>query len=115
MRPLRLVQSQALHHQSGRLLRLPLVGVALGDIRGRDPVIGKKQVRSRAHRFPVRLYFTAQGLDVAAVVVVVVDDAQIRQAARTLERAIRAVDDSAGGGSAILWKQRQDQQFVDTL
>src|SRR6266436_10011371 len=75
---------------------------------------GNQQVSRAAVSLPVLGDAGAQRIDVARVLVIVRDEAQLRQPAPAAQLGTHLVVDGTGGGPAILREQRQHQDALCT-
>src|SRR4029077_5497112 len=112
--PLPVAQQQFVREQARRGLAAAEVRVALVEVAFRNPMKGDQQVSRAAVSLPVLGDAGAQRIDVARMLVIVRDEAQLRQPAPAAQLGTHLVVDGTGGGPAILREQRQHQDALCT-
>ena len=107
--PLPVAQQQLIREQARRGLAAAEVRVAVLDVAFGDAVKGNQQVGRAAVSQPVLGDAGAQRFDVARMLVIVGDEAQLGHGAPAAQLRTDLVVDGSGGGTAILREQRQHE------
>ena len=102
-------QPQALGQQAAGFLALAMVGIAQVQRAFGHAVEAHQQMRAAAGVAPVRFYALRQGLDVAGVVVVAVDETQLGNMALGARPIVDRVKHAGRGRARVLRVQGQDQ------
>ena len=108
-------ESEPRHHEPRRRFGLRLIGIAVGDVGGGNPMIGEQEVRTLADLGPMLLDPRLQGFDISLVTVIVVDETRLRQPPPTVQCARGSIEHRARRRRAVLRIERQDEQLFHVL
>ena len=103
-------QIQPLGEQAGGLVALAVVGIAGREVALRNAVEGEQQPLAAAVSLPVLAHALGERVQVAVVVVVVADKAQVRQPAHAPELVGEGVEHRGHRGRRVLRVHGQHQQ-----
>ncbi len=113
-RPLIVAEHQLVSEQARGLATFVEIRVAVVEQRFRNTVERDHEVTRAPLRFPLLGHARAQCVDVTGMIVILRDEAQLRQPAPAAQLFVDLVVNRAGSGSAILRKVRHDEDALCT-